>query len=248
MITDELENELRSAFARSAASIVIPEQARKRLLQRDYHPRRLNRGLAAGLAAAAVAAGIAVPLAGIGSQPAAGPVIRLASHTFRMPAGYQLTAATSAPCHAFAVVLLPASSLPPHAKGPVAQNPPYGAGMRAAASASGGCILLVLAPRYTPTAAIPDPEAPAAARPVQVGRYHGLIFHASMFVAEAGFSRRAAEHGIRPGWSRFTELFVPLPAGGGKMRDLVIGAKELSDATLIQIAANGLSSSRVAQG
>jgi hypothetical protein len=44
------------------------------------------------------------------------------------------------------------------------------------------------------------------------------------------------------GWSRFTQLFVRLPAGGGKMRDLVIGAKELSDSALIKIAANGLSS------
>lgn len=31
-------------------------------------------------------------------------------------------------------------------------------------------------------------------------------------------------------------------AGGGKMRDLVIGATGLPDSTLIEIAANGLSS------
>ncbi len=63
MITDELENELRSVFARSAESIAIPQQARRRLLQRDYHPKTVNRRLAAGLAAAAIAAaGIAVPL------------------------------------------------------------------------------------------------------------------------------------------------------------------------------------------
>jgi hypothetical protein len=31
-------------------------------------------------------------------------------------------------------------------------------------------------------------------------------------------------------------------SGGDKMRDLMIGAKELSDSTLIKIAANGLSS------
>ncbi len=114
--------------------------------------------------------------------------------------------------------------------------------MKAAASASGGCIVAVLLPRYTPTTAIPDPEAPAAAHPVQVGRYRGFIYQARFFVAKTGLSRRAAEHGIRPGWSRFTQLFVRLPAGGGKMRDLVIGAKELSDSALIKIAANGLSS------
>jgi hypothetical protein len=234
MITDELENELRSAFTRSAADISIPEQARQRLLQRDYHPRTGNRRLAAGLAAAAIAAAaITIPLtAGGGSRPApAGPVMRLASYTFRLPAGYQLTAATSPPCHAFVITALP-----------VAQYPPYGAGMKAAASASGGCILAVLLPRYTPTTARPDPDAPAAAHPVQVGRYHGSIIDSRIFVPKSRFSRRNAEHGFPPGWTSFTQLYVQLPATGGQIRDLVIGAKQLSDSALIKIAANGLSS------
>ena len=79
MITNELESELRRTFARAAADFDNAEQARQRLLQRDYHPRRRNRRLAAGRAAAAIAAGIAVPLAaGGGSRPAAaGPVIQL---------------------------------------------------------------------------------------------------------------------------------------------------------------------------
>lgn len=208
--------------------------------------RRTGRVLAAAAACAAVAVGIAVPLAaGIGSQPAAArTVIRLASHTFRMPAGYRLAAATSS-CHAFAVYMVPSSGVPLHAKG-VFQNPPYETEMKAAASASGGCILLALAPRYTPTAAIPDPEALTGAHPVHVGRYRGLISHSSVFLT--GIDRRAAEHGIRPGWSRLTQLFVRLPAGGGQMRDLVIGASQLSDAALIRIAAHGLSSGRVARG
>ena len=73
--------------------------------------------------------------------------------------------------------------------------------------------------------------APAAAHPVQVGRYHGWLFH-DPFVAvpKAGPT------------SPVTELGVQLPAGGGKMRDLVIGARQLSDAALIKIAAAGLSS------
>jgi hypothetical protein len=33
---------------------------------------------------------------------------------------------------------------------------------------------------------------------------------------------------------------VRLPAGGGKMRNMVIGAKQLPDSALIKIAANGL--------
>lgn len=237
MITDELENELRNLFARSAAEIVVPEHARKRLLQRDYHPKTGNRGWVVGiLVAAAVAAGIAVPLAtGEGSQPAeAGPVIRFASYTFRMPTGYKLTAAASAPCRASVVFLSPSPARS-------AQNASGEAGMKAAASASGGCIAAVLAPPYTPTAGVSDPEAPAAAHPVQVGHYHGRIFHSSMVRAKTGINRNA-RHGITRGWQNVTDLYVQLPAGDGKMRDLVIGATGLSDSTLIKIAARGLSS------
>jgi RNA polymerase sigma-70 factor (sigma-E family) len=124
MITNELETELRSVFLKTADSIVIPDRARQRLLQRNYHPKTGNRKLAAGLAAATIAAAITIPLAaGGGSQLAtAGPVIQLASRTFRLPAGYKLTAATTPPCHAVLSFALPASLLPHH--GPLAQNLP----------------------------------------------------------------------------------------------------------------------------
>jgi hypothetical protein len=111
--------------------------------------------------------------------------------------------------------------------------------MQAAASAAAGCIAAMLAPPYTPTAAVPDPEAPVAgAHPVQVGRYHGVIVHSlthyppALVFSVTGI--RAAKH------QPFTELFVPLPAGGGEMRDLVIGASQLSESELIKIAATGL--------
>lgn len=72
MMTSELENELRSVFARSAESIIVPQQARQRLLQRDYHPRTGHRrlvvsGAAAIATATAALTGLAVvPLAGTG--------------------------------------------------------------------------------------------------------------------------------------------------------------------------------------
>ena len=73
MITDDLENELRSAFAKTADSIVVPRQARQRLLQRDYHPKTGNRRLAAGLAAATIAAAaIAATAAGVALRPLSG--------------------------------------------------------------------------------------------------------------------------------------------------------------------------------
>jgi len=231
MITDEPEIRLREAFTRAAADIEVPGQARQRLLSRDYHPRTVNRKLTAVLSAAAAVA-ITVPLAiGRGTHPAAaGPVLRLASHSFQLPAGYKLTAATSPPCHA----LVAAAALVPW--DPNARDrrraPPGQTAMKAAASAAGGCIAAMLAPPYP--AGMPDPEAPVAgAHPVQVGRYHGVIVHSPVLVfSVARF--RAARHYL------FTELFVPLPAGSGEMRDLVIGASRLSASELIKIAATGL--------
>lgn len=239
MITDDPETELREAFSRAAADIVVPGQARQRLLSRDYYPRTTNRRLTAGLAAAAAAAVVAitVPLAaGGGAHPAAaGSVLRLASHTFQLPAGYKLTAATSAPCHAFAIVGVPRGL---NAKD--TRNPSSEAAMKAAASASGGCIVAALAPPYAPTAATPDPEASTAlAHPVQVGQYHGFIARTSFQVV--GTDKKGIEHGLTLGWHTITQLVVRLPAGGGKMRDLVIGASRLSESELIRIAANGLS-------
>jgi hypothetical protein len=70
MPTEELEDELRGAFARAAADIRDPEQAGQRLLQRNYRPGRGDRRLAAGISATA-AAGAAV--LGLGLTGAFGP-------------------------------------------------------------------------------------------------------------------------------------------------------------------------------
>ena len=248
MITDELEQELRSALAASAQSAPLPPQARQRLLQRDYHPRRVNRGLAATVAAGAIAvAGVTVPLAagggpltaGGGPAPAtAGAVIQLASHTFRMPAGYKLTAATSPPCHAIAFSPLTDLVRQPHAKGPLYRTPRHLAGMKAAASASGGCIMALLFRPYTPAMSA---NRAFGGHLVQVGRYHGALFHLRLYVFETSHGHPAG-HGARPVRSTLTELFIRLPAGHGMVRDLVIGAEDLSGPALIKIAANGLSS------
>jgi len=73
MITDELDNELRRTFAAAGAESAIPDQARDRLLQHDYHPRRGNWRLAASITAAAAAAAVVLGLGlsgAIGSAPA----------------------------------------------------------------------------------------------------------------------------------------------------------------------------------
>ena len=71
MPTDELESQLRSTLARAAADFENPGQARQRLLQRDYHPRRGNRRLAAGLTTGAVlVVGLVAAIAAVGHGPA----------------------------------------------------------------------------------------------------------------------------------------------------------------------------------
>lgn len=266
MMTDQLEHELRGAFARNAGAGQIPAPVHARLVQRDYHPRTAKRGLLAGAAAAAVTAGITVPLAMSAGAPAtAGTVIRVASHTFHMPSGYRLTTVSSAPCHPFDIYVVP----PETAETPAGKLPARLSGMKAAASAQ-GCLVFALAPRYTPTPAAPDPEA-YTDHPVQVGKYHGYIFHMSVDVQKGSTSTRGvtpgahratnvwvqlparnsqlghlavstSTRGFTPGAHRATGLWVQLPAGNGQLRDLAVGATGISDADLIKLVAQGLSS------
>ena len=71
MPTDELERQLRHTLARAAADFGNPDQARQRLLQRDYHPRRGNRRLAAGITTgAALVVGLVAVIAAVAHGPA----------------------------------------------------------------------------------------------------------------------------------------------------------------------------------
>jgi len=88
---------------------------------------------------------------------------------------------------------------------------------------------------YRPTAAVPDPEAPKGAEPVRVGRYHARFYH---FLAS--FLRAPGSHIVVRELIR--ELYVELPIGRGRVRDLAVGAARVSRAQLIRIVARGLSS------
>ncbi len=85
MPTDELEHELRRAFASAAAGYQHPEQARQRLLQHNYRPGSGHRRLTAGITATAAAGSVALGLGlsgGLGSSPATGAdTIRTAAFT-----------------------------------------------------------------------------------------------------------------------------------------------------------------------
>jgi hypothetical protein len=62
MPTEELENELRQVLARAAADLQDPEQARQRLLGRNYRPDGGHRQLAAGITVTAAAAAVLLGL------------------------------------------------------------------------------------------------------------------------------------------------------------------------------------------
>jgi len=85
MPTDELEHELRRAFASAAAGYQHSEQARQRLLQRNYRTRSGDRRLTAGITAAVAAGSVVLSLGlsgGLGSSPGRGTgTIRTAAFT-----------------------------------------------------------------------------------------------------------------------------------------------------------------------
>jgi hypothetical protein len=72
MRTDELENELPRILARAAAGFEDLDQARQRLLQRDYHPRLRNRRLGARIIAGAAGAALVIGLGVSGVVGSAG--------------------------------------------------------------------------------------------------------------------------------------------------------------------------------
>jgi hypothetical protein len=91
MPTDELENELRRTLARTAADFASLDQARERLLQRDYHPSMWNLRLAAGIIAGAAGAALVI---GLGVAGVFGSASHQPSRPGSRPAHAQLAAWT----------------------------------------------------------------------------------------------------------------------------------------------------------
>ncbi|MGH9106486.1 MAG: hypothetical protein ACRDZX_11765 [Acidimicrobiales bacterium] len=219
-----------------AAEMVQPEISRALSRRRSWHSALAShrrRYLAAAAAAAVAAAGTAVPLAlGAGATTASramtkggGPVMQLASYRLRLPRSYHLTAAAASDCHPMYMFGSPG--------GGSGTTPSYASTDAAAATASGGCIAIVLAAPYTPTASQPDPEAAvgnAETHQVEVGPYNAWIYTGSLYyTAQTGYGPVE------------TVLFVELPLAGGKVQDLVVGEQGLSQPQLVALVANGLS-------
>lgn len=124
------------------------------LKEHEDRLRPSRRGLVASFAILALAAAIVVPLTVGGStgrpHVEKGAVLRLASYAFRLPSGYRQTKAAT---HCYVVFGSPGGAPgnePPTSSQPL---PPYQSGIEAAVSASGGCVVMQLAPPYIPTRA-----------------------------------------------------------------------------------------------
>jgi hypothetical protein len=175
-----------------------------------------RRRMAGAIGLVMVFAGIGVPL-GLGASASPDPghtVLRLAAYTLTLPGQYQLVAARSAPCR-------------PREAGTTAGQQP-GLDTAAATDLSGHCIVLMLTPPFRPTApgSGGDPNIPAGARVIAVGRYQAWLI--------AGGSGRP--NGI-------TLVIEGKARGGvaGQIQDLVIDSTGLSRSALVSAVSAGLS-------
>lgn len=227
-------------LAPRVGDVPIPDRAARR--------RRLS--LAGAAAVIVAAAAVALPLAlqtsppsaahvtntaksdkGAASHLGAAPVMRLASYRLRLPHNYRLTAASATECPAAGVTFVGPGSSSNGTTASSADVPDYAAQMAVNANAEGGCIFMVLAPPYTPTAADPDPEAGTfeSTQPVQVGPYTGRVGSWTSVAKPSGVATQQAA------------LYVQIPLTSGQDRDLVVSANNLSASALVSLVANGLS-------
>lgn len=204
------------------------------------HPRRpvVRGALTAGALGAAAALGLVISGLSTSAPPrptarhGATTVLRLASYRLQLPGDYRLTAAATSDCPSLGVSYSqPASTQPGRSTSSPADVPQYASQVATQANAEGGCIAMVLAPPYTPTAASPDPEATnlVNAQAVQVGPYQGLAGTSTLVAKPSG-----AETTLE--W-----LHVEIPLAGGQQQDLVVSSTGLSQSALVTLVAHGLS-------
>lgn len=236
-ILDDFDN--LTAPASSARPSPLPGSASHRGQVRRIVPAMVATAAAAAVAVAGVAVadghGHATPR--VAAQPgrqvtkSGGPVMELASYRLRLPINYRLTAAATSECPVLGVGFVSPNPGKGGTTASTAQVPEYASQIATAASADGGCIAMVLAPPYTPTATDPDPEAGTfeITPPVQVGPYEG---HVGTWTSYAKPSNVATQQ---------AGLYVEIPVAGGQTQDLAVTANNLSESALVSLVANGLS-------
>jgi hypothetical protein len=236
VITERFEASLRQAVGRAVSDIEVPTALVDRVTEREHRLRRSPRALVvvAGAVVMAVAVGASLGLTGwrTGARDASGRVeLQLASYRLALPDGFHLSGARSAPCVDEVQASMPASpTTEPTAASPLAAAKPR---VAQAASAAGGCVLMLLTPPFAPSAGLNgDPNIPSGSQEVAVGSYRAWLVPRGYWQPYAADGRPVAENG----------LVVQDAVGHGQVRDLVIGCTGLSRAAFVSLVATGLSS------
>jgi hypothetical protein len=240
VITERFEASLRQAVGRTLSEIEVPPDLVDRLAEPEYRLRRSHRALAAlaGAVVAAVVVGASLGLTaapagrGTSARDASGRVeLQLASYRLALPDGYHLSGARSAPCVDEVQASIPTSrTTEPSALSPLAVAKQR---VAEAASTAGGCVLMLLTPPFTPSAGRDgDPNIPAGSHEVAIGTYRAWLMPRGYWQPYATDGKPVEENG----------LVVQSTAGGGQVRDLVIGCTGLSRASFVALVAKGLSS------
>lgn len=228
-LADELAGILRSQTRAIAPSAGLADRV---IRQRRRGQARVRAATVVSLVVAAAAA-VTLVLDGAWAPArlAQRPRLRLAGYAFRLPVGARVVSSANGACLlAFTVIENTARiGTAPTARQPAIAN---------AVTRDGGCVSMLLTGAHRPY--------PANARR---GWFPGVRRHRVQiraYHAEIGISHTIGEEvDLKQGGTHKTELEnidldLQLPAGGGRMRDLLIAAAGVSEQQLIAIVASGL--------
>lgn len=228
MMSQQLEDELRTAFTTFGTELAVPDEVHRRLAEHRYHPGRPSPGriaTAGGVVGIAAAASVFALLPSTSQPTAPKAAITLDAYRFQLPAGY--LPKPTRPC--FYVYRTP---IPLRAGSHISPIRYPGNERRyvSAAAADGGCITVEISAPYRPKPGKPDPSALPGSKPVRVGHHHG-------FVTRYTFAFKFRHHRTR---ILVQDLNVQINVTHGRKRDFVFEATKLPLRTVIKIAKSGL--------
>ena len=237
MISQQLEDELRTVFTRIGDGLEVSEETRRRLTGHRYHPGRPSSGriaAAGGAIGLAAAATVFALLPSSGQATPSKATVTLDAFTFKLPAGY--VPKPSRACNF--IYILPT---PFRLGAPVSRHLSPGAEHHyvSAAAAKGGCITLSVSTPYARKPGQPDPNALPGSKPVRVGDHHGFVNGFSAYYAYV----RPHKHvpaGYKPTPVHVQILNVQIKAPHGQLRDVTFYTTELRLRAVIKIAVSGL--------
>jgi hypothetical protein len=234
---EQLADALRETLREQTREIFPPTDLADRVIKQRRQGRARVRAATSISLVVAVAAAVTLVLSAIGSgSTLAHPLrLRLAGYAFSLPAGARVVPARPAGCLIGYLTIAQTQAVigtVPRTRQPAIAN---------AITRDGGCVSLMLTTAHSrsrPDALMKSLPA-LQQRAVRIGAYR----------AEIGTSRTVGErvnlnkNGVSvPHKTEFEniELDVQLPAGAGRVRDLLVAAAGVSEQQLITIVASGL--------